>query len=42
MIGPTTTLRELAFMVCTALHDAGTTAILSGGGAASAQSFQTV
>ncbi|MBX7131087.1 MAG: hypothetical protein K1X67_00260 [Fimbriimonadaceae bacterium] len=33
-IGPTTTLRELAFIVCSALHRAGTTAILSGGGAA--------
>ena len=34
MINPATTLRELAFIVCTALDDKGTKAILSGGGAA--------
>jgi hypothetical protein len=34
MIGPSTTLRDLAFIVCNALDDAGTKAILSGGGAA--------
>ena len=33
-IGPETTLRELAFIVCTALSEAGETAVLSGGGAA--------
>ncbi|HZH99430.1 MAG TPA: hypothetical protein VEX38_10705 [Fimbriimonadaceae bacterium] len=33
-IGPDTTLTELAFLVCTALDRAGTTAVLSGGGAA--------
>ncbi len=33
-IGPATSLPELAFIVCTALDRAGTTAILSGGGAA--------
>ncbi|MCH8978373.1 MAG: hypothetical protein IH945_03915 [Armatimonadetes bacterium] len=33
-ISPTTSLRELAFIVCTALDKAGTTAVLSGGGAA--------
>ncbi len=33
-IGPLTTLRELAFIVCTALNAQGTTAVLSGGGAA--------
>jgi len=31
---PTTSLRELAFIVCTALDRAGTTAVLTGGGAA--------
>lgn len=34
MINPETTLRDLAFIVCSALHANGTTAILSGGGAA--------
>lgn len=33
-IGPKTKLRELAFIVCTALEKHGTTAVLSGGGAA--------
>jgi len=33
-IGPQTTLRELAFLVCTALDRQGTVAVLSGGGAA--------
>lgn len=33
-IGPQTTLRDLAFIVCTALESAGTTVVLSGGGAA--------
>lgn len=34
MIGPATTLRELAFIVCSTLDADGNTAILSGGGAA--------
>ncbi|MCC7433339.1 MAG: hypothetical protein IT363_01545 [Methanoregulaceae archaeon] len=34
MIGASTTLRELAFLVCTAFDDAGETVVLSGGGAA--------
>ena len=34
MIGPSMTLRELAFIVCNAMDAAGTKAILSGGGAA--------
>jgi len=34
LIGLGTTLRELAFIVCTTLHDAGVTAVLSGGAAA--------
>lgn len=34
MITESTSLRELAFIVCTALHEAGVTAVLSGGGAA--------
>jgi len=34
VISPATTIPELAFIVCTALHNAGTTVILSGGGAA--------
>ena len=33
-IGPTTTLRELAFIVCTALDREGETAVLTGGSAA--------
>jgi len=33
-ITPATSLRDLAFIVCTALHCQGTTAVLSGGGAA--------
>lgn len=33
-IGPTTSLREMAFIVGTALHEAGIAAVLSGGGAA--------
>jgi hypothetical protein len=33
-IGPNTTLPEFAFIVCTALPEAGTIAVLSGGGAA--------
>ena len=35
---PTTSLRDLAFIVCTALDNAGTTAVLSGGGAATSYS----
>jgi hypothetical protein len=34
MIGPTTTLREQAFLVCTALDRFGTTCVLTGGSAA--------
>lgn len=34
MIAPGTSLRELAFLVATALRDAGETAVLTGGGAA--------
>ena len=34
MIGPKTTLREQAFLVCTALDRAGTTCVLTGGSAA--------
>lgn len=34
MIEPDTSLRELAFMICTAFHQVGTTVVLTGGGAA--------
>lgn len=34
MITPASSLREVAFVVCTALHEVGVTAVLSGGSAA--------
>ncbi|MCH7904788.1 MAG: hypothetical protein IH944_09515 [Armatimonadetes bacterium] len=39
-ICPTTSLRELAFIVCTALDRAGATAVLTGGGAATVYSAE--
>lgn len=39
-IRPTTSLRELAFIVCTALDRKGTTAVLTGGGAATVYSAE--
>lgn len=41
-IGLATTLPDLAFIVCTALHNAGETAVLTGGGAATVYAPQAI
>jgi hypothetical protein len=42
VIGPTSTLIDVAFAVCTALNAAGTTVVLSGGGAATVYAPESV